>query len=38
MIDKILDSFEQIQDTVRAEAKELEGKLTKFGGSKRISR
>ena len=32
MIDKILDSFEQIQDTVRAEAKELEGKLTSFAG------
>ena len=33
MIDKILNSFEQIQDTVKAEAKELEDKLTKFGGS-----
>ena len=32
MIEKFLDSFEQIQDTVRAEAKELEGKLTSFAG------
>jgi uncharacterized coiled-coil protein SlyX len=33
MIDKILNSFEQIQATMKKEAKELEGKLTAFGDS-----
>ncbi|NQY00386.1 MAG: hypothetical protein HRT70_04515, partial [Flavobacteriaceae bacterium] len=33
MIDKILDSFEQVQAKVKTEARELEDKLTKFGGS-----
>ena len=33
MIDKIFDSFEQIQATMKKEAKELKGKLTDFGDS-----
>ena len=33
MIDKILDSFEQVQAKVKTEARELEDKLTKFGDS-----
>ena len=31
MIDKILDSFEQVQAKVKPEARRLEDKLTKFG-------